>query len=98
MLNLIINKMKKTSMIIVCAMFLFSNMIAQNAKLELEKAQKSGKSIFLVVSTKTSVNFETNQFDSIIKGVLYIDNRSFALTKAITELKGAVNVKATQNS
>ncbi|OFZ27438.1 MAG: hypothetical protein A2381_02770 [Bdellovibrionales bacterium RIFOXYB1_FULL_37_110] len=25
-------------------------------------------------STKTSVNFETNQFDSIIKGVLYIDN------------------------
>ena len=61
MLNLIINKMKKTSMIIVCAMFLFSNMIAQNAKLELEKAQKSGKSIFLVVSTKTSVNTESLQ-------------------------------------
>ena len=32
-----------------------------------------------------------------IEGVLYIDNQSFALTKAIAELKGAVNVKATQN-
>ncbi len=32
-----------------------------------------------------------------IEGVLYIDNQSFALTKAIAELKGMVNVKATQN-
>ncbi|HEY9220020.1 MAG TPA: DUF5686 family protein [Lutibacter sp.] len=32
-----------------------------------------------------------------IEGVLYIDNQNFALTKAIAELKGAVNVKATQN-
>lgn len=32
-----------------------------------------------------------------IEGVLYIDNRSFALTKAIAELKGMINVKATQN-
>ncbi|MFZ2284526.1 MAG: DUF5686 family protein [Lutibacter sp.] len=32
-----------------------------------------------------------------IEGVLYIDNQNFALTKAIAELKGVVNVKATQN-
>jgi len=32
-----------------------------------------------------------------IEGVLYIDYQSFALTKAIAELKGIVNVKATQN-
>lgn len=32
-----------------------------------------------------------------IEGVLYIDSQSFALTKAIAELKGGVNVKATQN-
>jgi hypothetical protein len=32
-----------------------------------------------------------------IEGVLYIDTQSFALTKAIAELKGMVNVKATQN-
>ncbi len=32
-----------------------------------------------------------------IEGVLYIDTRSFALTKAVAELKGIVNVKATQN-
>ena len=32
-----------------------------------------------------------------IEGVLYIDNLSFALTKAMAELKGMVNVKATQN-
>ncbi|MFO7673704.1 MAG: DUF5686 family protein, partial [Lutibacter sp.] len=32
-----------------------------------------------------------------IEGVLYIDTQSFALSKAIAELKGAVNVKAIQN-
>lgn len=32
-----------------------------------------------------------------IEGVLYIDTKSFALTKAMAELKGIVNVKATQN-
>jgi hypothetical protein len=32
-----------------------------------------------------------------IEGVLYIDTQSFAITKAIAELKGVVNVKATQN-
>lgn len=32
-----------------------------------------------------------------IEGVLYIDSQSFALTKAIAELKGMINVKATQN-
>ncbi|MBK5210036.1 MAG: carboxypeptidase-like regulatory domain-containing protein [Flavobacteriaceae bacterium] len=32
-----------------------------------------------------------------IEGVLYIDIQSFALTKAIAELKGMINVKATQN-
>ncbi|REE83217.1 carboxypeptidase-like protein [Lutibacter oceani] len=32
-----------------------------------------------------------------IEGVLYIDTKQFAITKAIAELKGIVNVKATQN-
>jgi hypothetical protein len=32
-----------------------------------------------------------------IEGVLYIDNKSFAITKAIAELKGIVNIKASQN-
>ncbi len=32
-----------------------------------------------------------------IEGVLYIDNQSFAITKAIAELKGIIHVKATQN-
>lgn len=32
-----------------------------------------------------------------IEGVLYIDTTNFAITKAIAELKGIVNVKATQN-
>ena len=32
-----------------------------------------------------------------IEGVLYLDTKSFAITKAIAELKGIVHVKATQN-
>ncbi|UMB60020.1 DUF5686 and carboxypeptidase regulatory-like domain-containing protein [Lutibacter sp. A80] len=32
-----------------------------------------------------------------LEGVLYIDTKQFAITKAIVELKGLVNVKATQN-
>jgi len=32
-----------------------------------------------------------------IEGVLYVDFKSFALTKATAELKGIVNIKATQN-
>ncbi|SNR73831.1 DUF5686 and carboxypeptidase-like regulatory domain-containing protein [Lutibacter flavus] len=32
-----------------------------------------------------------------IEGVLYIDTKEYAITKAIAELKGIVNVKATQN-
>ena len=32
-----------------------------------------------------------------IEGVLYIDTKSFAITKAIAELKGFINVKAIQN-
>ena len=32
-----------------------------------------------------------------IEGVLYIDTKQFAITKAIAELKGVVNVKASQN-
>lgn len=32
-----------------------------------------------------------------IEGVLYIDTQNFAISKAIAELKGIVNVKATQN-
>ncbi len=32
-----------------------------------------------------------------IEGVLYIDSENFAITKAIAELKGGINVKASQN-
>ena len=32
-----------------------------------------------------------------IEGVLYLDSKNFAITKAIAELKGILNVKATQN-
>ncbi|WP_298264734.1 DUF5686 and carboxypeptidase-like regulatory domain-containing protein [uncultured Lutibacter sp.] len=32
-----------------------------------------------------------------LEGVLFIDNKNFAITKAIVELKGVVNIKATQN-
>ncbi len=32
-----------------------------------------------------------------IEGVLYLDSNSFAITKAIAELKGIINVKTTQN-
>ena len=32
-----------------------------------------------------------------IEGVLYLDTQTFAITKAIAELKGTINVKATQN-
>lgn len=32
-----------------------------------------------------------------LEGVLYIDTKQFAITKAVTELKGIVNIKATQD-
>lgn len=32
-----------------------------------------------------------------IEGVLYLDQKSFAITKAIVELKGIIHIKATQN-
>jgi hypothetical protein len=46
--------MKKITMFILCVMFAISNIFAQGAKSEIEKAQKSGKSIFLIVIDKSA--------------------------------------------
>lgn len=46
--------MKKITMFILCAMFAMTNIFAQGAKSEIGKAQKSGKTIFLIVTDKTS--------------------------------------------
>ena len=44
--------MKKTSLFIICTVFAMANIFAQGAKSELEKAQKAGKSIYIVVTSK----------------------------------------------
>ncbi|MFZ4414362.1 MAG: hypothetical protein ACOYOV_14860 [Bacteroidales bacterium] len=46
--------MKKISMIILCVLFVVTNSFAQGSKKEIEKAQKSGKTIFLIVTDKTA--------------------------------------------
>jgi len=46
--------MKKFTTILLCTMFAMTNIFAQGAKSELEKAQKSGKTIFLIVKDKVS--------------------------------------------
>lgn len=51
--------MKKLSMIIICTMFVVANIFAQGSKAEIEKAQKSGKSIYLVVTDKSAKGTET---------------------------------------
>jgi hypothetical protein len=51
------------------------------------------------VGKSVLVYFKPKQSKKVlgIEGVLYIDQKSFAITKAIFELKGIVHVKATQN-
>ncbi|MBI4648610.1 MAG: hypothetical protein HY738_19000 [Bacteroidia bacterium] len=44
--------MKKLSLVFICTMFVISNIFAQGAKAEFEKAQKAGKSIYLIVTDK----------------------------------------------
>lgn len=46
--------MRKLLMVIICAMFLFTNTFAQGVKAEIEKTQKAGKSTFLVVTEKSA--------------------------------------------
>ncbi len=50
--------MKKITLLIICTMFVITNMIAQNAKADIGKAQKAGKTIFLVVTDKKSKGTE----------------------------------------
>jgi hypothetical protein len=50
--------MKKISTILLCTMFVMTNLFAQGVKSELEKAQKSGKTIFLIVIDKTAKGTE----------------------------------------
>ena len=53
----------------------------------------NGKSKSFIIYFKPKENKEILG----IEGILYIDTKQFAITKAIAELKGIVNVKATQN-
>ena len=46
--------MKRLSVFIICTLFAMANIFAQSAKSDLEKAQKSGKSIYLVVTDKAA--------------------------------------------
>ncbi|MFZ4550127.1 MAG: hypothetical protein ACOYN4_21945 [Bacteroidales bacterium] len=46
--------MKKITTMLLCLMFAMTNIFAQGTKSELEKAQKSGKTIFLIVKDKSS--------------------------------------------
>ncbi len=46
--------MKKILIIIVCSIFTTVSIFAQSTKAELEKAQKSGKSIYLIVTDKSA--------------------------------------------
>jgi len=75
----------------------YINPIAKNALKQynykiLDTIQNSiGKSILVYFKPKEKKEILG------IEGVLYIDSKSFALTKAIAELKGIVNIKATQN-
>ncbi|MCX6230517.1 MAG: hypothetical protein NTZ33_03135 [Bacteroidetes bacterium] len=50
--------MKKISMIVLCVMFVMANIFAQGVKKDLEKAQKSGKTIFLIITDKTAKGTE----------------------------------------
>ena len=50
--------MKKISMLIICVLFITTSIFAQTTKAELEKAQKAGKSIFLVVTDKLAKDTE----------------------------------------
>ncbi|MFZ4399662.1 MAG: hypothetical protein ACOYO1_06490 [Bacteroidales bacterium] len=50
--------MKKITMFILCTMFAMSNIFAQGAKSEIGKAQKSSKTIFLIVTDKSSKGAE----------------------------------------
>lgn len=50
-------------------------------------------------STSILIHYKPKKSKEFIglEGVLYIDHNSFAITKAIAELKGFINIKATQN-
>ena len=47
-------KMKKITLIMICFLFTLVNIQAQNLKADIEKAQKAGKTIYLIVAEKTS--------------------------------------------
>ncbi len=59
--------MKKMSIFIICIMFAVTNIFAQGVKTDIEKAQKSGKSIFLVVTDKLAKG--TDELVKIAKDV-----------------------------
>lgn len=75
----------------------YTNPIANNAlkqynyKILDTVSTKNGNSILIYFKPKENKKFLG------IEGVLYIDTQSYAITKAISELKGAANVKAIQN-
>jgi hypothetical protein len=75
----------------------YTNPIADNAlkqynyKILDTISNENGTSIIIYFKPKEKKDFLG------IEGVLYLDTERFAITKAIAELKGMVNVKATQN-
>ena len=44
--------MKKITIIIICSLFVITNIFAQGVSADIQKAQKSGNSIFIVVTDK----------------------------------------------
>ncbi|WP_111708913.1 DUF5686 and carboxypeptidase-like regulatory domain-containing protein [Lutibacter citreus] len=75
----------------------YTNPIANNA-LKLYN-YKILDTVFNGVNKSILIHFKPKHKKKFlgIEGVLYIDSKQFAITKAIAELKGMVNVKATQN-
>lgn len=51
-------KMKKISMLIICFLIVTTSIFAESTKVELEKAQRAGKSVFLVVTDKLAKDTE----------------------------------------
>jgi hypothetical protein len=75
----------------------YTNPIAKNAlkhynyKILDTVSNSNGRSILIYYKPKEKKAYAG------IEGVLYIDAKSYAITKAIAEIKGGINIKATQN-
>ncbi len=75
----------------------YNNPIADNALKHY--SYKILDTVNNTIGKSVVIHFKPKQNKKVlgIEGVLYIDQKSFAITKAIFELKGIVHIKATQN-